>query len=225
MGLTEIALIEHEIDDVQHARQALGKIAALGDIVRNARVADLRLRPYDALRQRRGGGEKRRRDLLRRQAAHLAQRHRDLRVRIQGGVAAGEDEAQPVVGDGVILGFCKLLRHVYLIADLATALAHPVDRLESARRNEPRPRIRRCPFDRPALERRRERILKRLLGEIEVAEQADQGGEDAAGFRAVDRLERYWPQTGRTSMEPHLAEGMRAATWMASFRSLASIRK
>src|SRR6267143_321048 len=210
MGLTEIALIEHEIDDVQHARQALGKIAALGDIVRNARVADLRLRPHDALRQRRGGGEKRRRDLL---------------LRIQGGVAAGEDEAQPVVGDGVILGFCKLLRHVYLIADLATALAHPVDRLESARRNQPRARVRRCPFDRPALERRRERILKRLLGEIEVAEQADQGGEDAAGFRAVDRLERYWPQTGRTSMEPHLAEGMRAATWMASFRSLASIRK
>jgi len=74
-------------------------------------------------------------------AAHLAQRHRELARPDSGGVQQVKTRRQPVVGDGVILGFCKLLRHVYLIADLATALAHPVDRLESARRNEPRARV------------------------------------------------------------------------------------
>ena len=125
---------------------------------------------------------------------------------------------------------------------------------------------------RPALHRRRERLLQRLLGQIEVAEQADERGQDAAGFGAVESvyecesrvtrrrgrhcsagrlLGRGSPSlalidcdstahacalrpslrasaekstTGRTSMPPSRAEGILAATWMASFRSLASIR-
>ena len=60
------------------------------------------------------------------------------------------------------------------------APAHAVDRLEAAGRNEPRPRIGRHAVARPLLQRRREGIVQRLLGEVEVAEQADQRGEDAA---------------------------------------------
>ena len=88
--------------------------------------------------------------------------------------------------------------------------------------------MRRCTFDRPALERRGERVLKRLLGEIEVAEQADQGCENAAGFGAVDRLDRVYgwlnSMIGRTSTVPCFAPGIRDATWTASFRSFAWIR-
>jgi len=32
--------------------------------------------------------------------------------------------------------------------------------------------------------------VERLLGEVEVAEEADQGGEDATGLRAVDSVDR-----------------------------------
>ena len=107
-------------------------------------------------------------------------------------------------------------------------LAQPIDRAEPARGNQPGPRAGRHTLDRPTLERRRERILKRLLGEIEVAEQADQGGQDAAGFGAVDRLDRVygWSNSmiGRTSTVPCCAPGIRDATCTASFKSFAVIR-
>ena len=88
--------------------------------------------------------------------------------------------------------------------------------------------MRRRAFDRPALDRGRERILQRLLGEIEIAEEADQGGEDPTGFGAVDRLDRVygWSNSmiGRTSTVPCCAPGIRDATWTASFKSFALIR-
>ena len=79
------------------------------------------------------------------------------------------------------------------------------------------------------LERRGERLLQRLLGEVEVAEDADQGGERpaptprgrAASTRAA--LRRLGPSDLHD--RPHLdravrAPGMRAAIAIASSRSL-----
>jgi len=143
-------------------------------------------------------------------------------------VTAREDQAQAVIHDVVVLYLGSLLRYVVLTGDFAATFAQPVDRTEPSRRNQPGPRARRHAFSRPALDRRRERILKRFLGEIEVAEEADQGGENAAGFRAVDRLDRVygWSNSmiGRTSTVPCFAPGIRDATWTASFRSFALIR-
>ena len=50
-----------------------------------------------------------------------------------------------------------------------------------------------------------ERLLRGFLGEVEVAEEADQGGQDAAPFRAEDLFERcYFQYTseGRISTAP-----------------------
>ncbi len=78
------------------------------------------------------------------------------------------------------------------------------------------------------LDRRRERVLQRLLGEIEVAEETDQGGENAAGFGAVNRLDGVYgwlnSMIGRTSTVPCFAPGIRDATCTASFRSFALMR-
>ena len=65
----------------------------------------------------------------------------------------------------------------------------------------------------PALGRDRERLLGGFLGEIEVAEEADQAGEDAAPLVAKDLLEqRYLSTSGRTSIAPPIrAAGIRAA--------------
>ncbi len=228
IGSREVALIEHEVDHVQYCGETLGQVGARWYFVRNPRVPDLGLRAHNALRQRRGGREERGGDLLGRQTAHLAQRHPHLCVRIDARVAAGEDQTQPVVGDVVVLGFDHVLRDIELAGSLAPGLPKAIDGLEPAGRDQPRAGVRGCPLDRPALHRRRERILKRLLGEIEVAEQADQGREDAAGLRAINRLDRVYgwsnSMTGRTSTVPCCAPGIRDATWTASFRSFALIR-
>ena len=140
-------------------------------------------------------------------------------------MTAGEDEPQLVIRDLFILG--GFLRHVLFVGDFALTAAQPIDRLEPAGRHEPGPWICGDAVNRPLLHRGRERLLKRLLGEIEVAEETDQGGENATRLGAVDRLESLYEvvsHTGRTSTEPHLADGIRDAIEIASFRSFALIR-
>jgi hypothetical protein len=83
-----------------------------------------------------------------------------------------------------------------------------------------------------------------VLGEVEVTEQADEGGQDATRVGVVDGLHPradplgrilarqrrvlgyFWSNSliGRTSTLPRRAAGIFEATWMASFRSLALIR-
>ena len=86
---------------------------------------------------------------------------------------------------------------------------------------------------RPPLDGRRERIVERLLGKLEVAEEADEGGEHAARVGAVDLVhevaQRAGPcalwflqsshlycwlksTTGLTSMLPRRADGIFDAT-------------
>jgi hypothetical protein len=57
-------------------------------------------------------------------------------------------------------------------------------------RRQPRARVARQPIAAPALCGRRERLLGGFLGEIEVAEEADQRREDASPLLAEDLLER-----------------------------------
>ncbi|MEA2298336.1 MAG: hypothetical protein QOF77_1272, partial [Solirubrobacteraceae bacterium] len=76
----------------------------------------------------------------------------------------------------------------------------------------------------PARGGHRERLLRGLLGEVEVAEEADQGGEDVPPLVAEDLVEdRYHSTIGRTSTAPPiLAAGIWAANSMAASRSSAS---
>ena len=73
----------------------------------------------------------------------------------------------------------------------------------------------------------REGLLRGFLGEVEVAEEADQGSEDASPLVAEDLVEdRYHSASGRTSTAPPmLAAGMREASSMAASRSSASKNK
>src|SRR5437762_2288475 len=157
VGASEVALIEDEIDDVQHARETIREVRTLGDVVGDPGVADLGLGANDALGQRRRGDEKGRRDLLGRESANLAQRHGDLCIGIQCRVTAGENEAKAVIYHVVVLDLGSLLRYIEFTGDFAPALAQPVDRTEASRRNQPGPRAGRYAFYRPALDRRRER--------------------------------------------------------------------
>ncbi len=63
------------------------------------------------------------------------------------------------------------------------ALKRPAD-------NEPRAGIRGHPIPRPLLHCCPKGVVQRFLGEVEVAEQTYQGGEDAARVGAVDGVYR-----------------------------------
>jgi hypothetical protein len=67
--------------------------------------------------------------------------------------------------------------------------AEAVDRAVPRRRDQPRARVRGRPLLRPPCSGDRERLLGGFLGEIEVAEEADQRGEDAPPLVAEDLLD------------------------------------
>ena len=152
-------------------------------------------------------------------------------------MTAGEDEAQPIVSHRVVLRFplalLERLQRRQLVDFFGEAGATPqaIDRLVPSRLNEPSAGIVRQLSRRPLLESGGERFLNHLLGEVEIAEEADQSGEDASRFRAIepadgvgDRRWSYIDNTGLTSIEPTRALGTRAAMAHASSRSFASIR-
>src|SRR6185312_13961412 len=102
--------------------------------------------------------------------------------------------------------------------------ADPVDRAVARRHDQPGGGIRRLALARPALGGDRERLLGGLLGEIDVAEVADQRGEHPAPLLAEQLLDQR-ATSGRTSTAPpSRAAGMRAASSIAASRSSASNR-
>jgi hypothetical protein len=108
-------------------------------------------------------------------------------------MAAGEHELEPLVGEGrlvvhVVLDRLGHLEQARLRGQGAIA-ADAVDRPVASRRDQPRAGVRRLPVERPALRRDRECLLGGLLGEIEVAEEADQCRDDAAPVIAEGVLE------------------------------------
>jgi hypothetical protein len=66
---------------------------------------------------------------------------------------------------------------------------HAIDRAIACGRHQPGARTRRHPFSRPALCGDRERLLRGFLGEVEVAEEADQRREYTTPLLAEDLLE------------------------------------
>jgi hypothetical protein len=141
-------------------------------------------------------GEEGLRDFLGRQTADFAQGERHLRVGRERRMAAGENEPQAIVLDGFAVRWSGLVDDCFhLLGDILhrvepRASAYAIDGLEAPGGYQPRARIRRNAVARPLLECRPESNVQRLLGEIEVAQQPDQRGEDASRFGAIDHLGR-----------------------------------
>ena len=71
-GRRRVALVEDEVDDLEHRRQTGGKLGAAGDLEGDALLGEGPLGPDDALGDRRLRDEERPRDLLGRQATEQA---------------------------------------------------------------------------------------------------------------------------------------------------------
>ena len=139
------------------------------------------------------------------EAAERAQRERHLGVDRERRVAAGEDQLEAFVAEasvvlGLVLHGSSALEQLRLRGERALA-PDPVDRAVARGRDQPPGGARRHAFARPALGGDRERLLGGLLGEVEVAEEADQRGEDPPPLLAEDLLDQR-STTGRTSTAP-----------------------
>src|ERR1019366_3475683 len=105
--------------------------------------------------------------------------------------------------------------------------ADAIDRAVARRRHQPGTGVGRSSVARPALRGDRKGLRRGFLGEIEVAEEADQRSEDASPLLAEGLLQdRYHSMIGRTSIAPPmLAAGIRAASSIAASRSSASKKR
>ena len=92
-----VAFVEDQVDDREDGREPVRQEVGRRDAERNPGRPDLVLRPHQPLRHRRLGDEEGSCDLLGRQPAERAERQRNLRVQRERGVAAGEDELEPLV--------------------------------------------------------------------------------------------------------------------------------
>ena len=164
---------------------------------RDPGVADLPLRAHETLRERRLRDEERTRDLGRLEAADEAQRQRDLRLRRERRVAAGEDQLEPLVGNdgllvvGELLGSSEQLR----LAGQGLLAADPVDRRVPGRRHDPGAGIARRSVTRPAFRCADEGVLHRVLGEVEVTEDAAEDRDRAGPLVAVGAGELVYDAT------------------------------
>ena len=121
-------------------------------------------------------------------------------------MAAGEDELEPLVrklrGVHGVLGRLRHFEQAGLRRQRAIT-ADAIDRPVARGRHEPGARAGGRSLARPALGRDREGLLRRFLGEVEVAEEADQRGQDAPPLVAERLLEdRHHSTIGRTSTAP-----------------------
>ena len=98
-GGGDVALGVDEVDHVQHAAEPLGQLVVGGHPVGDPGRLHLPLGPDQPLVHRGLGGQERPGDLGHLQAADGPEGERHPGLEGEGGVAAGEEQAEPVVGD------------------------------------------------------------------------------------------------------------------------------
>ena len=203
--------VEDEIDRRENGAQPVGEKVRRWDAQRNPRIPDLPLRAHEPLRERRLGNEETAGDLRRRETADEAQRQRDLRVRGERRMAAGEDQLEAFVGDGLLRGLGKLFGAGEQLGLARERLVAPdaVYRAVARGRDDPRTGIRRHAVQRPPLRSANERVLNRVLGEVEITEDAAEDRDRLRPLIAVRTREVVYAETsagiittGRTSMCP-----------------------
>jgi len=182
-----------EVDDSQYGAKAVGQLVILRHAVGDPGEFDLALGTNESLRHRRFGHQEGSCDLLGRQAAEQSEGERHLRFCGESRVAAGEDEAKPVVLHGShLLGHTRVViatrehRHLAQQFQSTRLAAQAVDGAVAGSRRDPAARVGRQADARPLAQGDGERLLHRILGEVDVTEDADQGGDGSARLLAED---------------------------------------
>ena len=232
-----VALVEDEVQHGQDRAQPVGQGGGVRYPVGDLGVADLALGPHQALGHGGLGDQEGPGDLVGLEPAEQPEGEGHLGVGRQGRVAAGEDQPEAVVVHrSHLLGLVSFVQQ----GGLGVAVApgglppEPVDRLVAGGGHDPGARVGRDPGLGPPGRGHQERLLDRLLGDVDVPEAADQGGGGRAGLlaehlrqlRRPDRRATGHPAQasgsswkGRTSTLPLQAALPRAARSRAASRS------
>ena len=128
-----VALVEDEIDDLQHRGEPLREFLAARRLIGQPRFRQRPLGAHDALGDGRVRLQEGARDLLGGQAADHPQRQRRAGLARQQRVAGGEDQPQQLVTDVVIQGGIEIGHGLLLLLhvpgdDLVLARQHPLRR-------------------------------------------------------------------------------------------------
>src|SRR5262249_49156718 len=107
----------------------------------------------------------------------------------EGGVAAGEDQAQAVVAR-LGFGHGRSQAGASLLDGSLTLPAHSVERLVACGHDDPRHRVPGHAQPGPGFERGNEGTLHRLLGGIDVAKETDEGTYQPPVFEAEGGFDR-----------------------------------
>ena len=132
------------------------------------------------------------RDLGRGEPAEKPERERYPGGGAQRRMTAGEDEPQPVIAHGALLDRLVLgvqQRRLSVLGVAGRLAAQPVDGPVARGGDDPPGRARRQSRGWPPPGRLGERVLDRVLGGVDVAEDAGQDGHRAAVLRAEDALD------------------------------------
>ena len=197
-------------------------------------LAQLAFRADQTLRKRRLRHEERPCDLRSLEPTEEPKGEGHLRIGVQRRMAAEEEEPQPIVGQGIgqvvdvapeslvhVSGICGVQRRSGTVAGVAGGLTtEAVDGPVPRSGGDPAARVRRHTLHRPLLGGHREGLRHRVLGQVDVAEDADQAGGAAPGLAAegVDELVVH-PWNGRTSTGSSHAKVPRFAQSSAVSRS------
>ena len=200
-GGRRVALVEDQVDDLEHRRQARGELGPARDLEGDMRLGEGPLGADDALGDRRLRDEEGTRDLLGGQAAEQAERERDPRLGGQHRMAGGEDEAQEVVADVVVEGRVEI-RHRHFLRPRARGRApRACARSSVFRRKRSMARCFAVAMSqapglsgharlRPLLERGDQGVLGQLLGQADIAHDPRETGDEPGRLDPPDRVDR-----------------------------------
>jgi hypothetical protein len=161
---------------------------------RDAGVADLVLGARQALAHRLERDEEGAGDLFGGETAERAQREPDLRVERERRVAAGEDQLEPLVRelrrlvDRLLRSFSQFALQLLGLHRQRPLPPDTVDRAVASGRDQPPRRVSGDSVARPAFGGGGERILRGVFGQLDLAEKADERGQDTAPLVAEDLL-------------------------------------
>ena len=197
-GGCRIALIEDEIDDLQHRRQAGRAISPDRDLEGNARLGKGPLGADDPLGHRRFRNEKCPRDLSRRQTTQQAECQCRTALGRKHRMTGGEDQTQEVVAHVVVgsdvellLGHCLLGRDDLAAQLLVLALERlaPAERVDGAvlrGAHQPGAGLVGNARPRPLFQGGHQRVLRQFLGKTDVAHDPCQAGDEPGGLDSPD---------------------------------------
>ena len=192
-----IALVENEIDDLEHRSEPLREFFAARGLVGQPGFRQRALGAHDALGDGRFRQEESPRDLLGGQAADHPQRQRRAGLARQTRMAGGEDQPQQFVADvvverGVEIGHGLLLlleieRHHPVLARQHPATAQMIQRPALGSRHQPGAGLFRHAGGGPMLQRRQQGFLRQVLGQRHVAQHPREAGDQPRLLDPPDR--------------------------------------